>query len=223
MSGPDLVTQLRGIALFAELEPEELQTIAQGTTTRRLQRGELLFQKGDPANGFYLLLEGQVKLALLAPDGHEMVVELVQPGGTFGEAVLFINRPFPAYAEALRASRVLFVSREPLLHAVHNQPEFAMRLLAGLSLRLHRLVREIEELTTRSALQRVIGYLLGRHADTGEAAIRLPASKAVIAARLNLTPETFSRMLNTLQQQALINVDGRTITLLDPERLQFVE
>jgi len=207
------------IALFSALEEKELERIAHGVHERHLKRGEILFQKGDPSTGFYYLLEGQVKLVLLAPDGHEKVVELVQQGMTFGEAVMFIDRPYPAYAEALRASRLLFVPKGALFEALHSSPEFAMRLLAGLSQRLHSLIREIEEVTTQNALQRVIGYLLGELDDHGSPNITLPASKAIIASRLNLTPETFSRVLHTLQEQQLVSVEGRTITLLDPVRM----
>ena len=221
MAAEDIRTTLRRIPLFSGLDDAELGDIAAGTHRHRLKRGEILFQKGDPALGFYYLLEGQVKLALLAADGHEKVIELLQPGMTFGEAVMFIERPFPAYAEALRESALLFVPRGPLIEAVRSNPGFALKLLAGLSVRLHGMVREIEELSTRNASQRVIGYLL---ADRGEVetddAVDLPASKALIASRLNLTPETFSRVLHDLQQRGLITVDGRTIRLLDRGGLQ---
>jgi CRP-like cAMP-binding protein len=221
MPASDLATTLQQIPLFSGLDAAELGEIATAVHRHRLRRGEILFQKGDPALGFYYLLEGQVKLALLAADGHEKVIELIQPGMTFGEAVMFIERPYPAYAEALRESQLLFVPRAPLLAAVRGNPGFALKLLAGLSVRLHGMVREIEELSTRNASQRVIGYLLAAHddGDAGEV-IDLPASKALIASRLNLTPETFSRVLHDLQQGGLIAVDGRTIRLLDRTGLQ---
>lgn len=216
MAAEEIRTTLQRIPLFSGLDETELGDIAAGTHRHRLRRGEILFQKGDPALGFYYLLEGQVKLALLAADGHEKVIELIQPGMTFGEAVMFIERPYPAYAEALRESQLLFVPRAPLLEAVRGNPGFALKLLAGLSVRLHGMVREIEELSTRNASQRVIGYLLAAHEDGGAGEdIALPASKALIASRLNLTPETFSRVLHDLQLGGLIEVDGRTIRLLD--------
>jgi CRP-like cAMP-binding protein len=211
----DLQTTLRRIPLFAGLDDAELAEIAAATHRHRLKRGEILFQKGDPALGFYYLVDGQVKLALLAADGHEKVIELIQPGKTFGEAVMFIERPYPAYAEALRECSLLFVPRAPLLDAVRANPGFALKMLAGLSVRLHGMVREIEELSTRNATQRVIGYLLAEHGSDDPDTVPLPASKALIASRLNLTPETFSRVLHDLQQRELIAVDGRTIRLLD--------
>lgn len=220
MPAEDLKTTLRRIPLFAEFDDAELGEIATGTHRQRYKRGQILFQKGDPALGFHHLLEGQVKLALLTPDGQEKVIELIQPGMTFGEAVMFIERPYPCYAEALSESRLLWVPRAPLIGAVCSNPGFAVKLLAGLSVRLHGMVREIEELSTRNATQRVIGYLLANHGDAEASVIDLPASKALIASRLNLTPETFSRVLHDLQQRGLIEVDGRTIRLLDRDGLR---
>ena len=152
---------------------------------------------------------------LLAADGHEKVVELIQPGMSFGEAVMLIGRPYPAYAEALGAGRALYIPRAGLIEAVRSNPDFSLRLLAGLSALMHALVREIEELSTQNALQRVVGYLVGERVEQAADAVDLPASKAVIASRLNLTPETFSRVLHTLQERALIRVSGRRIELLD--------
>jgi CRP-like cAMP-binding protein len=215
MASEKLLATLRSIPLFTSLEDDDLATVAHAANHHRLRRGEILFQKGDPALGFYYLIEGQVKLALLAPDGHEKVIDLIQAGMSFGEAVMFIDRPYPAYAEVLRDSELLFIPRGPLLEAIHASPDLALRLLSGLSVRLHGMVREIEALSTRNSTQRVIGYLLADHGHEDPDTLPLPASKALIASRLNLTPETFSRVLHDLQQRALIAVDGRTIRLLD--------
>ena len=219
MTHDDLTTTLGNIPLFASLDDDELGVIAHATHHHRLLRGEMLFQKGDPALGFYYLIEGQVKLALLAPDGQEKVIQLIEPGMTFGEAVMFIERPFPAYAEALRASQLLFIPRMPLIEAVNGNPGFALKLLAGLSARLHGMVNEIEALSTRNATQRVIGFLVADRGHDDADTLALPASKALIASQLNLTPETFSRVLHDLQQRQLIEVDGRTIRLLDRDTL----
>jgi CRP-like cAMP-binding protein len=215
MASQELLAILRQIPLFASLGDDDLATVARSANRHRLRRGEILFQKGDPATGFYFLVEGQVKLALLAPDGHEKVIDLIQSGMSFGEAVMFIDRPYPAYAEILRDSELLFIPRVPLLEAIQTSPDLALRLLAGLSVRLHGMVREIEALSTRNSTQRVIGYLLADHGHEDPDTLPLPASKALIASRLNLTPETFSRVLHDLQQRSLIAVEGRTIRLLD--------
>ncbi|NCF10914.1 MAG: cyclic nucleotide-binding domain-containing protein [Gammaproteobacteria bacterium] len=215
MASLELLDTLRRIPLFASLDDGELTPVAHAVHRHRLQRGEILFQKGDPALGFYYLVQGQVKLALLAPDGHEKVIELLGEGMTFGEAVMFIDRPYPAYAEVLRDSELLFIPRTPLLDAIQSNPALALKLLAGLSVRLHGMVREIEALSTRNSTQRVIGYLLADRGDEDPDTLSLPASKALIASQLNLTPETFSRVLHDLQERGLISVDRRTIHLLD--------
>ncbi|ROR29528.1 Crp/Fnr family transcriptional regulator [Inmirania thermothiophila] len=219
MSG-EIIDILAGIPLFQQLDPRHLEEIAAGTRVVELARGEILFHKGDRPTGFHCVLEGQIKLAMLSEDGAEKVLELLGPGRTFGEAVMFLDRPYPAYAQALRASRLLHVGRCAVLRHIEDDPAFARALLSGLAQRLHHLVREVEDLTLHSATQRVIGYLLGDEPDGGRHSVRLPASKAVVASRLNLTPETFSRVLHELGARGLVTVEGRTVHLRDVEGLR---
>lgn len=213
---------LAAVPLFAELNPAQLARIAGATRTLNVDRGAILFQRGDPATGFYLVREGQMKLSLLTPNGEEKVLEILGPGMTFGEAVMFLGKPYPALAQALAPTELLHIARAAVVTAIREDPEFAQRMLAGLSWRLHRLVAHLEDVTLHSAKQRVIGYLLrnDREADSGE--VRLPAGKAVVASRLAITPETFSRVLHELTEAGLIRVEGRSIALLDVARLRAV-
>jgi CRP-like cAMP-binding protein len=119
------------------------------------------------------------------------------------------------------------VAKEVVFDEIDRDPKFARRMIAGLSRRLHHLVSDVEAYTLRSATQRVIGYLLRPQHEEDEAeksaAITLPASKSVIASRLNITPEHFSRILHELSNARLIQVDGRTVNILNVERLQTYE
>ena len=220
--------KLRGIlsnhALFREMAPEEIERIAQAAHEVRLNRGEIAFQRGDPCIGFYLVVYGQIKLAFSSPQGSEKIIELVSPGQSFGEAVMFLDRPYPVYAQALVDTLLLFVSKDAVFSELDRDPQFCRKMLAGLSLRLHGLVRDVEAYSLRSSSQRVIGYLL-QHEDGGadaggELRVHLPASKSAIASRLNLTPETFSRVLHELSTDKLIAVEAREIRILDIEKLR---
>jgi CRP-like cAMP-binding protein len=210
--------------LFREISPEEVEHIAQGAREIHAAKGSVLFQKGDPANGFYLVIYGQVKLAFPSPNGSEKVVEIIHPGQSFGEAVMFMEKPYPVYAQALADSLLLHVSKALVFEEIERNRSFARKMLAGLSIRLHGLVNDVEAYSLRSCAQRVIGYLLlqnGNEAADGEAIrITLPAGKAVIASRLNITPETFSRILHDLSEAGLIEVKGKEITILDLEQLR---
>lgn len=223
---PALIAQLRQVSLFSELADEDIASIARHSRERSVARGEMLFQRGDTPRGFFCVLRGQIKLAFSSAAGNEKVVEVIGAGQSFGEAVMFMERPYPVFAEALMDSTLLAIGQEVLLGQLDDNPRFARKLLAGLSIRLHSLVRDVETYTLRSSMQRVIGYLLQQtpeDLDAGECRIDLPTSKQVIASRLNLTPETLSRIFHDLAEARLITVAGKRITLHDIRRLRAHE
>lgn len=220
----DIPAILRRLALFLATSEEQIAHIASSTREKRLVRGEMLFQKGDPARGFYVVVVGRVKLAFPSEQGNEKVVDIIGPNQTFGEAVVFLDRPYPVFAEALSDSLLLHISSGAIFELLERDSSFARRMLAGLSMRLHALIQDVEAYSLRSSAQRVIGYLL-QHAENvdrlGESLeIELPTSKQVIASRLNLTPETFSRILHELIGAGLVSVHGRQISIPDLKRLR---
>jgi CRP/FNR family transcriptional regulator, dissimilatory nitrate respiration regulator len=215
---------LRNLPLFRDLELCELEAIGAATTEQRVAVGTVLFRRGDPCEGFHVIVLGRVKLALFAADGAEKVVEILGPGQSFGEPVMFIGRPHVLCAEALSESLLLFVHKTAIREAIRRNPEFAHRMLNELSLRLYRLVADIEAYTLKSATERVTGYLLAALPDDAgpgrPADVALAASKSVLASRLNITREHFSRILHELSQAGLIQVSGRNIRVLDPGGLR---
>lgn len=208
--------------LFHTLAPEHLDQIAAGTKEIRLEKGEILFRKGTPALGFYVVVFGQIKLSITSLQGNEKVVEIIGPRQSFGEAAMFLSRAYPVTSEALSDTLALYVLRETMDKLLTTYPTFAHSMLAGLSSRLHSLVHDVESYSMRSSTQRVIGYLLQQCPEHPAEAvdISLPTSKMVIASRLNLTPETLSRVFHDLAQNQLIEVDGRTIRIPAPLRLR---
>lgn len=208
------------LPLFSDLAPEDLGEIAAGTTERKVARGEMVFHRGDPCLGFYTVVYGQVKLAFTSPQGGEKVVEIIGPGHSFGEALMFMEKPYIVSAQVLADSLLLHVAKSAVFSSIERDPKFARRMLAGLSRRLHGLISDVEAYSLSSGTQRVIGYLLkGEEHQDGDQ-FRLEVSKTVIASRLNLTPEHFSRILHDLSARKLIAVNGREITILDIQRLR---
>jgi CRP/FNR family transcriptional regulator, dissimilatory nitrate respiration regulator len=223
---PPIKTQtfLARLPLFMELDPAELEPIAAGTTGLHVPRGGIVFNRLDPCVGFHLVVYGQIKLAVPAPDGSEKVIEIVGPGGSFGEALMFVEKPYIVMAQALADSFLLHVSKTVVFDGLARNPRFARKMLAGLSRRLHGLIGDVEAYSLQTGTQRVIGFLLRRDADrTPEDAsyvVTLPTSKATVASRLNVTPAHFSRILHDLIDAGLIAVDGRDVTILDAARLR---
>lgn len=219
----DIPALLRRVPLFSELSDEDLDRVARYTRDRRLEKGEMLFQRGDLAHGFYFVVSGQVKLAFSSAQGNEKVVEIIGPLQSFGEAIMFMDRPYPVFAEALTDALLLHIGQNVVSDLIDQDTTFARKLLAGMAIRLHTMVRDVEAYSLRSSTQRVIGYLLQQTEDSdgpgGTCRIELPTSKQVIASRLNLTPETLSRIFHDLTEAGLIAVRGKQITLLDSSRL----
>jgi CRP-like cAMP-binding protein len=240
----DLPRYLAVLPLFQEMTPLELQRLAEGCRVRRLARGDDVFRVGEPCDEFHVTVMGQVKLFALSPAGQEKVIELVGPGNSFAEALMFTDKPYIINAQALTDTLLLSVGKAAVVREIERDSRFAMRMLAGISRRLHGLVHDVQAYSLHSGMQRVIGYLLRdlpedaddaaamTLADAGhpmpcenpgkperELRVSLPVSKATIASRLSLTPEYFSRVLHELEAAGLIQIDKREICIPDPGRL----
>jgi len=215
---------VRNLPLFRDLGACELEAIGVATIEQRVAAGTALFRRDDPCDGFHVIVVGRVKLALLAPAGAEKVVEILGPGQSFGEAAMFLGKRHTLYAEALADSLLLFIRSGAMLQAIERSPKLARRMLDTMSQRLYSLVVDIEAYTMKNATERVTGYLLAALPDDAGAAqevdIQLAASKSVLASRLNITREHFSRILHELSQSGLIRVSGRSIRILDLARLR---
>jgi CRP/FNR family transcriptional regulator, dissimilatory nitrate respiration regulator len=219
----DLPRYLSVLPLFQQMNPAELQRLAEGCSLRRLGRGDTVFSVGQPCEEFHVTVMGQVKLFAIAPSGQEKVIELIGPGNSFAEAIMFMDKPYFINAQALTDTLLLSVGKQAVLTEIGLDPRFALRMLAGISRRLHGLVADVEAYALHSGLQRVIGYLV-HDQDCSNAAnagvtVSLPVSKATIASRLSLTPEYFSRVLHELESAGLIEIDKRDIRILDSKRL----
>jgi len=210
--------------LFSGLSPDELVRIAKSCQIKSYAKGEMIFSLGEACDAFHIVVSGQVKLFVVSPAGQEKVIEIISPGQSFAEALVFLNKPYILSAQALVDTILVNVSKRGVVGEIEQDPHFALHMLAGVSRRLHGLIQDVEAYALRNGMQRLIGYLLRDvEMDTagGQKAVTvsLPASKATIASRLSLTPEYFSRVLHELEAQQLITIDRREIRILDVEKL----
>jgi CRP-like cAMP-binding protein len=223
-SGFDLERYLSLQPLFQEMSSDELSRLAAGCSLARLVRGDMVFRVGQPCEAFHVTVTGQVKLFVVSQAGQEKVIEIVSPGQSFAEALMFTGRPYIVNAQALADSLVLSIGKQAVIDEIGRDSRFALRMLAGISRRLHGLVHDVQAYALHSGAQRIIGYLL-RDLDTGDGhadaafTVTLPASKATIASRLSLTPEYFSRVLHEFEAAGLVRIDRRDVHILDPNRL----
>lgn len=212
---------LAGLSLFKELDAATLARLVAGITRRSLKRGETLFHKGDPVTGMYVVVYGEVKLIASTPARGPRLAGMVEPGQSFGEPVMFLERPTLVAAQAATDALLLHLSKEAVFAELERNPKFARRMIAGLSKRIESLVRELDRQAIGSGTERFIAYLL-RHDRglPGPSVITLPAAKGAIASQLNLTPEHLSRILHELTDAGLVQVEGRKIKVPDVQRLE---
>lgn len=203
--------------------PPDIQTeILAEASYREHPAQSLIFRQGDPAERFFLVLEGAVKLFRISPDGKEKVVEVIQAGHTFAEAVMFMQRQvYPVCAEALQPIRLVGFSNRLMLRQLESNPQTCLRLLGHLSVRLHQRLDELENLTLQNATQRFALYLVGQIKDRSDDAVELDLGlpKGLIAARLSIKPETLSRAMATLRDLGLIESKGRHIQIPSVSKL----
>lgn len=213
-----LEENLRANHLFSALSDEQMARLCGATTARSLDQGEHLFEEGFGADEFYLLKSGQMKLYRLSPTGQEKVIEIIRPGHTFAEALMFLDIPsYPVNAQALAKVELYAIKNKVFMDILRGSVDICFRVMADISMRLKRHLNEIDALTLQNASLRVVNYL--GHlipADDKEASqITLPAAKNIVASRLSITPETLSRILHTLSSKGLISVEGLHITVHD--------
>ena len=208
--------------LFHGLAADELQHLAQSCHELRVSKNQILFQKGDTPEFLHILLMGQVKLALPSAQGTEKVVHMFESRSTFGEAMVFLDKPYPVTAQATQDSVLILLPKRVLIESMEASTMLCRKMMASLSMRLHELLDDMETCTLRTSAQRVLCFInnLTPTQTTDSYEILLPSSKQTIASQLNLAPETFSRVLGHLAGAGLIEVKGRTIKVLSATKLR---
>ena len=217
-----MIEALRATPLLSRLSDPQLERIVQRAWQRKLAEGELLFTQGDTAERFYLVQSGQMRLFRLAPDGSEKVIEIVSRGQTFAEALMFLKAPrYPVSADALAPSELVAIDAADFAAMLHESVDTCFVVMGSLSQRLRALIGEIDELTLHSARARVARWLL-QHCPENRRALRLDVPKSVLASRLSIKPETFSRVAKQLATEGVIEVQGAHVTVLDRSALSLV-
>lgn len=205
--------------LFKAMGPAIARAMIAERQPRTYARGEQLFAQGDPADGFFCIIDGWVKLYRLHEDGEEVVVHVFSAGETFAEVAMFSGGRYPASCEAVSAARILRIDADVLQRAVLDQPQLAFDMLAAVSLRLRVLVDQIEQLKAHSAPQRIADFFVQQSGmSSGPVSLALPYEKALIASRLGMKPESFSRALGRLAGLG-VTVERDSVTIADIAKL----
>jgi CRP/FNR family transcriptional regulator len=211
---------LSSFPLFSGLDSQYLDTLAGIAVPKRIAKKSVLFREGEEARGFYLLIKGKVKLYKVSPAGKEQILHFVHGGQSFAEAAMYMDRTYPATAEAIEESDLYYLPRESFSSAISKEPDLAMNLVAHLARYLQMLTRKVEELSLMDATSRLAQHFLGAM-EPGTGLVRLAAGKGQTASSLGMAVETFSRTLTKFKADGVVKeASPGVLQVLDQERLK---
>jgi CRP/FNR family transcriptional regulator len=209
---------LRRCPLFAGLQEKDLQKIRAIATPRQFRKRDVLFSDGGEAKGFYVILTGKVKLYKISLEGKEQILHIVSAPDTFAEAALFLEGTYPAFAETLMDSQLLFFPKRNFIELIEKNPQLSINMIVSLSQYLKRFASLIEELSLKEVSSRIAKYLIDlslklSKVDTtrfreGKVSteIELDLSKTQLASKLGTISETLSRTLAKMRAKKIIDV-----------------
>ena len=216
----DIEKYLKKSSLFNCLNSFQLARLGRVIAVKSYKKDALIFSEGDPASGFYIVAEGRVKIYKLSSQGKEYIMHVASSGQTIAEVTVFSGKDYPAYAQAITNSTLLFLPKLQLLDILREYPEIALRMLAALSQRQRRFAELIEDLSLRDVSYRLAKYLLNLASEKKSNTFSLDMQKSELALKLATIPETLSRNLKKLKTKKLISLKDNVVTILNKAGLQ---
>ncbi|MEW6375128.1 MAG: Crp/Fnr family transcriptional regulator [Thermodesulfobacteriota bacterium] len=223
---------VRRCPLFAGLKEEDLRKIRAIATPRQVEKKGVLFSDGEEAKGFYVILSGKVKLYKISPEGKEQILHMVTAPDAFAEAALFLEGTYPAFAEALSDSQLLFFPKRDFLQLIEKNPQLSINMIVTLSHYLKRFALLIEELSLKEVSSRIAKYLIDLSMKSSKVGttrfregkiskeIELDCSKTQLASKLGTISETLSRTLKKMKAKGIIDVKKNKILIINHELLE---
>jgi len=216
---------LRRCPLFAGLREEELKRIRAIAIPKQVGKKEILFSEGKEAKGFYVILSGKIKLYKISPEGKEQILHVVSAPEAFSEAALFPEGTYPAFAEALMDSQLLFFPKRDFIQLIEKNPQLSINMIVSLSQFLKKFASLIEELSLKEVSSRIAKYLIDlslKQSKEGKNPneVELDLSKTQLASKLGTISETLSRTLAKMKGKGIIDVKKNRILILNRELLE---
>lgn len=217
----DIRKHLSQVDLFNGLSLQELDEVSRIVSDREYKKGEMIFFDGDEGVGFYIVINGRVKVYKVSPDGKEQIMHIFGPGQPFAEVPVFEGSCYPANAEAMEKSGLFFFPKKDFIKLIHENPSLAINMLASLSQRLKQFSNLIEALSLKEVPGRLASYLLYLSDKKGSIdEFELDITKSQLASFLGTIPETLSRIFSKLANKELARINGPQIVILDRTGLE---
>jgi CRP/FNR family transcriptional regulator len=211
---------LSGVPLFAGLAPAELEALAQRALERRYAPDQMLFWEGEPCEGIFILVQGQLKIFKTSASGREMMLALEQAPSTVAELPLFDGGPYPASVRSVGATVTYFINKADFYHVCRQHPDVALKVLAVVGRRLRHLVAIVESVTFGSVTKRLARLLLEMRDRVGTDEFAMEATHQELASRLGTVREVVSRNLARFRGENLIQLQGQKLRIVDRAGLE---
>lgn len=216
---------IRGLSLFASLDPVSAEALLARMTEVRLRRGEVLFREGDAPDRLYVVVEGKLKVGRRSGHGRENMLDVLGSGESFGELSLFDRGPRTATAIAVVETRLLALDAAALEPLLADHPSIAILLLQQLSRRLRRRYENVSDLAFYDIPARVARTLLSLATQFGVEStegVRVDhdLTQTEIAQLVGASREAINKVLADLAARGWLRIDGRSVVLLDMARLR---
>ena len=217
----NILNIIAAIPLFNGLPDDQISAIREIAVEKQFNKGQTIFSEGDETKGFFVVVDGRVKIYKVSSEGKEQILHIFEPGQSFGEVTVFTGQQLPANAQTLSKTRILLFPRSAFVDLITANPSLALNLLAIMSKKLRQFAAQIENLSLKEIPARLASYLIYLAEEQGtEDAVKLNVSKGQLASLLGTIPETLSRIFAKLSGQNLIRVEGPRISLLDRQGLE---
>ena len=224
----DRDTEIRSLfqrhPLFRSLTATELDDLLAHAKVARYPARAPLFARGDPGGQMIAVMSGRVRISLTGPDGHELILNVIEAGQLFGEIAMLDGRDRTADATILEPTELLTIDRRDFLPFLARHSEVAVRLLLTLCERMRTTTDQIEDIFLLPVAVRLAKKLLQMVAAHGQPAsggrrIGARLSQRELGGMLGLSRESINKHLAGWQKAGLVRVAHGAITVLDRDGL----
>lgn len=215
----NLIDRMKNIPHFKNLSIGDLARIIQAGSIRKVEKDSVLLHEGDPCGGLFVLLQGEVCLQKVGPEGHNFILTVLEPVTMFNEVAVLDHGNNPARAVTLTKARVWNTDCGTFHHLMKTYPQIALGLLPIMAQRNRMLITRYEDLSFLSVRERTAKLMLELSNYGQEEIHREQHPIQSLSARISTAPEVISRAMNSIKQQGYIEYNRQTIKILQPRNL----
>ncbi|MGE5352132.1 MAG: Crp/Fnr family transcriptional regulator [Acidobacteriota bacterium] len=217
--------KLRALPLFSELDECQIEQVAGISKECRFKKNAVIFMEGEKYRGFFVVLQGSVKVYRSSSSGKEAILHIIKPFNAFADVPLFEGGDYPVSTQALEDSVLLFIPKTEFIGLLEKNISISLKMLAGFAKRLKEMTNKVKDLSEKEVINRLCSYLVSEVEASGKGSlpepfIKLAVTKSTIAAYLGTITETLSRTFRKLETEGIIRVQGKKIFISNYAKLK---